>query len=100
MLIQIKIPEQHFFLLIDSLLYGIHIIEDLLIGMLSGFEVDNVAFEDLRTMAAAQVCDLINQLRGLLFCNKTSSLYGVQQDFKLRNAEAAILLFRGPQRCS
>ena len=41
-------------------------------------------------MAAAQVCDLINQFCGLLFCNKTGSLYGVQQDFKLWNAEAAI----------
>ena len=48
--------------------------------MLPGVEANHITFHNVGTVAATQICDLINQLCSFLIGNKTSGLYRIDQD--------------------
>lgn len=50
------------------------------IAMLPGVEANHITFHNVGTVAATQICDLINQRCGFLIGNKTSGLYRIDQD--------------------
>ena len=88
--VEVEIPERDFPLGEDTVLYGIDAVIDALVGVLRSVELDDIALQDLRTVAAAESRDLVNKFRRLSFGDETCRLYSVDENAKFGDIEAPV----------
>ena len=88
--VDVEVSEDDLPVGVDRFLYSIYIIINALVPMFPGVEVDDVVLEDGHPVAAAEVCNFVNELGCLLFGDEAGRLNGVYQYLELRHAKAAV----------